>query len=47
MNLGFDGRTYRNPDALARIEEGIFATEVVIFPNGLNKLGRIAQFFTS
>lgn len=41
--LGFDGRTFRNPDALARIAEGVFATEVVIFRTGLPKLGVISS----
>lgn len=44
MNMGFDGRIFPNPDAFVKTEGGRDAIEIIVFPKGLNKLGKITAY---
>jgi hypothetical protein len=44
MNLGFDGRISRDRDAMTLTDTGACATEIVVFPKSLLKLGKIRAY---
>ena len=43
VRRGFDGRSFRTADAYVETEDGTHPNEVVIFRNGLAKLGEIKK----
>lgn len=43
VRRGFDGRSFHTADAYVETEDGTHANEVVIFRNGLAKLGEIKK----